>query len=63
MKMRSFAQIEGLPVAIVLAIIVAIFMTTAPQSFLSPRIYLSFLATVPPALDATRSRSPSPSRS
>lgn len=50
MKLRSFAQLEGLPVAIVLAIIVAIFMTTAPQSFLSPRIYLSFLATVPPAL-------------
>lgn len=47
---RSIARTEGLPVAIVLAAIVAIFMYTAPQSFLAPRIYLSFLSTVPPAL-------------
>jgi simple sugar transport system permease protein len=41
---------EGVPVAIVLLAIIAVFMITAPNSFQSPRIYLSFLATVPPPL-------------
>ncbi|MGF1477790.1 MAG: hypothetical protein ACFB6S_19765 [Geminicoccaceae bacterium] len=41
---------EGVPVGIVLVCIIAIFMVTAPQSFLSPYIYVSFLATVPPPL-------------
>ena len=42
--------IEGVPVAIVLLAIIGVFMLTAPNSFQSPRIYLSFLATVPPPL-------------
>jgi len=43
-------EVEGLPVLIVLMLIVGVFMITAPQSFLGTRIYMSFLATVPPAL-------------
>lgn len=43
-------KVEGLPVAIVLCLIVGVFMITAPNSFLGPNIYLSFLATVPPPL-------------
>ena len=39
-----------MPVAIVLLAIIGVFMITAPNSFQSPRIYLSFLATVPPPL-------------
>ena len=50
MSRNIFLRVEGLTVAVVLAAIVIVFMFTAPQSFLSPRIYLSFFATVPPAL-------------
>ncbi len=46
----SWSSIEGLPILIVLVVIVGIFMVSAPQSFLGPRIYMSFLATVPPPL-------------
>jgi simple sugar transport system permease protein len=45
-----WGSIEGLPILIVLVVIVGIFMITAPQSFLGSRIYMSFLATVPPPL-------------
>ena len=43
-------RIEGLPIIGVLLVIVAAFMITAPQVFLGYRIYMSFLATVPPQL-------------
>lgn len=46
----ALARIEGLPILLVLLSIIGIFMITAPQSFLGSRIYMSFLATVPPAL-------------
>jgi ribose/xylose/arabinose/galactoside ABC-type transport system permease subunit len=49
-RRTSWGKIEGLPILIVLLVIVGIFMITAPQSFLGSRIYMSFLATVPPPL-------------
>jgi simple sugar transport system permease protein len=48
--LRHWGSIEGLPILIVLLVIVGIFMVTAPSSFLGSRIYMSFLATVPPPL-------------
>lgn len=43
-------KIEGLPVAMVLVVLYAIFIITAPQVFSGYRIYMSFLQTVPPVL-------------
>jgi simple sugar transport system permease protein len=43
-------RIEGLPITAVLFILVALFMLIAPEVFLSYRIYMSFLANVPPLL-------------
>ena len=43
-------RIEGLPINVVLLILVALFMLIAPEVFLSYRIYMSFLANVPPLL-------------
>ena len=42
--------VEGLPIIVVFLVVVAIFMITAPRSFLGINIYMSFLATVPPPL-------------
>jgi simple sugar transport system permease protein len=49
-SLGRWTEIEGLPILAVLLLIIGIFMITAPSSFLGPRIYMSFLATVPPAL-------------
>jgi len=49
-RLRSWRSIEGLPILLVLLAIIGIFMITAPRSFLGLRIYMSFLATVPPPL-------------
>jgi simple sugar transport system permease protein len=49
-RLGQWTAIEGLPILVVLLVIIGIFMITAPSSFLGPRIYMSFLATVPPAL-------------
>jgi simple sugar transport system permease protein len=43
-------RIEGLRITGVLLLLVAAFMVSAPEVFLSYRIYMSFLATVPPML-------------
>lgn len=43
-------RIEGLPINAVLLVLVALFMLIAPEVFLSYRIYMSFLANVPPLL-------------
>jgi simple sugar transport system permease protein len=43
-------RIEGLPIVAVLLILVVAFMVAAPEVFLGYRIYMSFLATVPPLL-------------
>jgi simple sugar transport system permease protein len=49
-RVRAWRSVEGLPILLVLLAIIAIFMNTAPRSFLGLRIYMSFLATVPPPL-------------
>jgi simple sugar transport system permease protein len=43
-------RIEGLPILAVLLALVGAFMIAAPEVFLGYRIYMSFLATVPPLL-------------
>jgi simple sugar transport system permease protein len=47
---RFLAKIEGLPIATVLALLYLAFIITAPDVFLKPRIYMSFLQTVSPPL-------------
>jgi len=45
----SIAQrIEALPIITVFALLIALFMYTAPEVFLSPYIYTTFLSTLPP---------------
>src|SRR5918992_5057489 len=44
------ARIEGLPIILVFALLLVLFMYTAPQVFLSPFIYTTFLATLPPLI-------------
>jgi simple sugar transport system permease protein len=43
-------RIEGLPIVAVLLALVGAFMLAAPEVFLGYRIYMSFLASVPPLL-------------
>ncbi len=47
---RRLAQIEGLPIIVVLLLLMGFFMIAAPGVFLRWPIYLSFLTTVPPML-------------
>ncbi len=49
-RRRPSFEIEGLPIIGVLLVMVAAFMIAAPEVFLGYRIYMSFLATVPPEL-------------
>ena len=49
-RRRPRLHIEGLPIIGVLLVLIAVFMIAAPQVFLGYRIYMSFLATVPPQL-------------
>jgi simple sugar transport system permease protein len=44
------SRIEGLPIICVFAALLALFMYTAPQVFLSPYIYTTFLSTLPPLI-------------
>jgi len=48
--LKFLAKIEGLPIAIVLALLYIYFMYESPEVFLKPRIYMSFLQTVAPPL-------------
>ena len=52
MVQRSVASIaqrfEALPIIIVFALLIALFMYVAPEVFLSPYIYTTFLSTLPP---------------
>jgi simple sugar transport system permease protein len=52
MVQRSVASIaqrfEALPIITVFALLIALFMYTAPEVFLSPYIYTTFLSTLPP---------------
>jgi len=43
-------RIEGLPIIIVFVLLLGLFMTTAPQVFLAPFIYTTFLSTLPPLI-------------
>ncbi|MBN9018901.1 MAG: ABC transporter permease [Rhizobiales bacterium] len=43
-------RIEGLPIILVFACILGLFMFTAPGVFLSPFIYTTFLSTLPPLI-------------
>jgi simple sugar transport system permease protein len=43
-------RIEGLPILLVFACILALFMYLSPRVFLSPFIYMTFLSTLPPLL-------------
>jgi len=43
-------RIEGLPIIVVFVLLLSLFMTTAPQVFLAPFIYTTFLSTLPPLI-------------
>jgi simple sugar transport system permease protein len=43
-------RLEGLPIILVFALLLALFMYTAPQVFLRPFIYTTFLSTLPPLI-------------
>ena len=43
-------RIEGLPIIIVFLCLLGLFMTTAPNVFLAPFIYTTFLSTLPPLI-------------
>jgi simple sugar transport system permease protein len=45
---RRFFAVEGMAILAVLALLIAIFMIFAPRTFLGYRIYMTFLANVPP---------------
>ncbi len=45
-----FARIEGLPIIIVFALMLVMFMWMAPLVFLAPNIYMTFLSTLPPLM-------------
>jgi simple sugar transport system permease protein len=56
LRTRSFVQrlpvlsIEGLPIILVFAALLGLFMYTAPEVFLGPFIYTTFLSTLPPLI-------------
>lgn len=45
-----FARVEGLPIILVFALLLALFMYTAPEVFLAPQIYTTALSTAPPLI-------------
>jgi simple sugar transport system permease protein len=44
------SRIEGLPIIVVFALLLALFMYTAPGVFLQPQIYTTLLSTAPPLI-------------
>jgi simple sugar transport system permease protein len=48
--LRRLGKLEGLPIAMVLAVMYVVFIFTAPSVFTGYRIYMSFFQTVPPML-------------
>ena len=46
----SLSRIEGLPIIAVFALILGLFMYTAPEVFLQPNIYTTLLSTAPPLI-------------
>lgn len=49
-RLAFLGRIEGLPIAVVLAVLYVVFIFTAPMVFTGYRIYMSFFMTVPPML-------------
>jgi simple sugar transport system permease protein len=47
-KLPITRRYEGLPIIVVFVILLGLFMYTAPQVFLAPFIYTTFLSTLPP---------------
>ena len=47
---RHLQRIEALPIILVFALLLALFMYTAPEVFLRPFIYTTFLSTLPPLI-------------
>lgn len=47
---RPALAIEGLPIILVFAALLGLFMFTAPEVFLAPFIYTTFLSTLPPLI-------------
>jgi simple sugar transport system permease protein len=45
-----WSRIEGLPIILVFALILGLFMYTAPSVFLAPQIYTTLLSTAPPLI-------------
>ena len=41
-------RVEGLPIILVFLVLLALFMYTAPEVFIAPYIYTTFLSTLPP---------------
>ena len=49
-RLMTLGRIEGLPIIVVFLALLALFMYTAPEVFLSPYIYTTFLSTLPPVV-------------
>ncbi len=45
-----FDRVEALPIMVVFALMLAMFMAMAPLVFLAPNIYMTFLSTLPPLM-------------
>jgi simple sugar transport system permease protein len=45
-----WSRVEGLPIILVFALILALFMYSAPEVFLAPQIYTTLLSTAPPLI-------------
>jgi simple sugar transport system permease protein len=48
--LRRMAKVEGVPIAVVLLVLIAMFCFAAPRAFLGYRLYMSFMASVPPPM-------------
>ena len=49
-KRSAFQRIEGLPIIVVFVLLLILFMYVAPNVFLQPFIYTTFLSTLPPVI-------------
>ena len=48
--LERLTKTEGVAITLVLLLLIALFMVTAPRAFTGYRVYMSFMATVPPPL-------------
>lgn len=49
-SLGDILKIEGVAIALVFFLLVIVFMITAPRAFMGYRVYMSFMATVPPPM-------------